>query len=199
VTGSIGTPYASTSDAIATAINLAALIFLGAQVMLARKALSEAAKAQEQEWERQRRKSSPDALFATAQYRESLKAVLPWNDSDPKEVAAFLKQADGDHEKLAPVREYLNHLEDLAVGVKQGVFDLETISLSEGGRIIDTVATYRPYMESVRREIRRPTVYGEIEDLADMLKALRPRTATISSESTQTHCLPDTVAPMNSP
>ena len=71
------------------------------------------------------------------------------------------------------MREYLPHLEDIAFGVKQGVFDLETISLIEGSRIIDVVASYAPYIESVRQEIRRPTLYDDVEDLAELLKAHR--------------------------
>jgi Domain of unknown function (DUF4760) len=168
----------SIADVITTAINLAALIFLGAQVMLARKATKEAAEGQEQEWGRQRRKSTLDALIASSRYRESLKAVLPWNDRDPREVEAFLKDMSGDHQKLAPVRSYLNHLEDLAVGVNQGVFDLETISMSEGGRIIDTVASYGPYIEGIRRELGRPTIYAEIEDLAKRLEIHRLNSET---------------------
>jgi len=163
----------STSETISAAINFAALVFLGAQVMLARRALGETAKAQQQEWERQRKKASIEASVSTARYREALKAVLPWNDRDPEEMAAFLKEVNGDHAKLYPVREYLNHLVDIAVGVKQGVFDLDTISMLEGGRIIDVVASYAPYIESVRQEAHRPRIYEDIEDLAELIKAHR--------------------------
>lgn len=175
----------STAETITAAINFAALVFLGAQVMLARRALREAAEAQQREWKRQRKKASIEASVSTAGYREALKAVLPWNDRDPKEVAAFLKEADGDHAKLSPVRGYLNHMEDIAVGIKQGVFDLETISMLEGGRIIDTVASYAPYIESVRQELRRPTIYDDIEDLAELLKAHRQGSPTVSNEDAE--------------
>jgi hypothetical protein len=163
----------STAEAIATIINIAGLVFLGAQVMLARRALSDNAKAQEREWERQRRKSTLDMLAATSQYRESLKAGLPWNDRDPKEVAAFLARANGDREKLVPVREFLNYYEDLAVGARQGVFDIETISMSEGSRIIATAENYRVYVEDIRREIGKSTLYENLECLAEILRSLR--------------------------
>lgn len=171
----------STAEMITTAINFAALVFLGAQVMLARRALKETAAAQQQEWERQRKKATIEASVSTARYREALKAVLPWNDRDPQEVAAFLKEADGDHAKLTAVRGYLNHLVDIAVGIKQGVFDLETISMLEGNRIIDIVASYTPYIESVRKELHRPTTYEDIEDLAQMIKEHR-RGSPIASD-----------------
>lgn len=173
----------SIGDVITTVINFAALVFLGAQVMLARNALKETAKGQAQEWERQRRKSTLDALVATSRYRESLKAVLPWNDRDPEVVAEFLKTANGNHQKLGPLRAYLNHLEDLAVGVKRNIFDLETIDISEGSRIIDTVACYAPYIESIRRELDRPTTYSEIEGLAEMLRRLRLQSAGFGEDN----------------
>lgn len=167
----------STAETITAAINLAALVFLGAQVMLARRALMETSKAQQQEWERQRKKASIEASISTARYREELKAVLPWNDRDPEEVAAFLKEVNGNHARLAPLRQYLNHLEDIAVGIEQEVFDLKTISRLSGGRIIDTVTNYAPYIANVRQELCRPTVYDGIEDLAEKLKAIQTSSA----------------------
>ena len=161
----------STAETITAAVNFAALVFLGAQVMLARRALKETSKGQQQEWERQRKKASIDVSISTAQYREKLKAVLPWNDRDPGGVAAFLRSANGDREKLAPVRQYLNHLEDIAVGVAQGAFDLKTISMLQGSRIVDTVANYTPYIENIRQELRRPEIYSYLEALAQLLKA----------------------------
>jgi hypothetical protein len=160
----------STAEAITAAINLAALIFLGGQVMLARQALKAAAVAQQEEWKRQRKKASLEASVSTSKYREALKADLPWNDRDPEEVATFIKKAAGNHARLAPIREYLNHLNATAVGVKQGVFDLETISMLQGKRIIDITVSYAPYIESIRKELGRPTVYEDIEDLADLIK-----------------------------
>jgi hypothetical protein len=167
----------SVSEVIATTINIAGLVFLGAQVMLARKAMDDTAKGQEQEWDRQRKKTTLDALLATQEYRASLKARLPWNDRDPSNVAAFLEEAKEDHEKLALVRRYLNSLEDIGIGVKQGVYDLEIIWLSEGERIITTVENYQPYIQGIREELKSQMVYNELSDLADMLKTFPARSA----------------------
>ncbi len=172
----------SIADAVTAGINFAALLFLGAQVMLARKALKETAKGQEREWERQRRQSSIEVSISTGQYRDSLRSVLPWNDRDPKEVMAFLDDAKDDREKLDPLRQYLNHLDDLAVGVKQGVFDIGTISMLQGSNIIDVFANYTPYIESIRRMLDRPSIYENLEDLAHMLKSLRSEPMEPSSE-----------------
>lgn len=175
----------SPTEVITTAINLSALIFLAAQVMLARKALREAAEGQEREWNRQRKKATIDATVATAQYRESIRALLPWNDRDPKAMAAFLEKAGGDYDKLAPLSGYLNSLDDIAVGVKQGVLDLETVSMLFGSRIIDVVASYAPYMESIRRGLDRPQTWSDLDDLVELLKKLRQESTEALSEQEQ--------------
>ena len=160
----------SAAETITAAINFAALVFLGAQVMLGRRALKETSNAQQQEWDRQRRKASIEVSISIARYREELKEGLPWNDRDPKSVREFLKSTKGDQVKLASVRKYLNHVEDIAVGVKQGVSDLDTIEMLQGSRIVDTVANYAPYIESIRNELRRPGIDAYLEELDAMLK-----------------------------
>lgn len=172
----------SAAETVTAVISLAALVFLGAQVMLARRALKETSKAQQAEWDRQCKKASIEVSISTARYREELKEFLPWNDRDPEEVASFLKVTNGDHEKLSPVRRYLNHMEDIAVGVKQGVFHLETISMLQGSRIIDTVANYEPYIKYVRQELRRPGIYMYLEELAERLKAYETTWSAVSEE-----------------
>jgi hypothetical protein len=170
------------AETVTAVISLAALVFLGAQVMLARRALKETSKAQQDEWDRQCKKASIDVSVSTARYREELKSFLPWNDRDSEEVAVFLKALNGDHAKLGPVRQYLNHLEDIAVGVKQGVFHIETISMLQGTRIIDTVTNYGPYIRSVREELRRPGIYMYLEELAELLKRYELRSSALPDE-----------------
>jgi hypothetical protein len=160
------------AEIITALINLAALIFVGAQVQLARRTLRESTRKQEQEWLRLRRQATIEMSASTEQYREELKAQLPWNDRDPKEVAAFLEERKGDHGRLTPVRAYLNHLEDLAVGVKAGVYDVEVISMLSGARIIATAASYAGYIQNIRLELDRPRTYECLDELVAQLKTL---------------------------
>jgi hypothetical protein len=100
-------------------------------------------------------------------------------------MAVFLRKANGDYDKLAPLSEYLNTLEDLAVGVKQGVLDLETISMLSGSRIIDVVTSYAPYMEGIRRELNRPNTWDDLDDLVEMLKVFRQKATAVPSKRIQ--------------
>lgn len=160
-------------DVTSAAINFTALIFVGAQVLFARRAIREATASQQREWNRLRRQATIDLSVTTAPYREKLKSVLPWNDRDPAIVAQFLSGLGNDPVKMTPVRQYFNHLTDVAVGIKMDVYDLETLFLLEGSRIIDTAASFKPYIDTVRRELGRPSIYEDVEELAAMLKELR--------------------------
>ena len=172
------------AEIITAVINLAALVFVGAQVLLARRTLRETTRKHEQEWLRLRRQATIEMSTSTGQYQEELKAQLPWNDRDPQEVAAFLKARQGDYAQLTPVRSYLNHLEDLAVGVKAGVYDVEVVSMLSGSRIIDTASNYAGYIADVRSQLKRPRLYECLDELVEQLKVLEeagPRTAALAA------------------
>lgn len=126
--------------------------------------------AQRDETARLRKQAAIDMMVSTSQYRERLKADLPWNDRDPVVVAAFLEEAKGDFMRLTPLREYLNHLEDLAVGTIHGVYDTEIVAILEGRRVIDAANSYRSYIEWIRETLDRPTIYSDIFELAEIMK-----------------------------
>jgi hypothetical protein len=160
----------TTADIVTAVIGFAGLVFLGIQVLLAQRAIKDTALAQRDETDRQRKQASIDMMVSTSEYRERLKSDLPWNDRDPAVVAAFLHEAQGDFIRLTPLREYLNHIEDLAVGTIHGVYDVEIVAILEGRRIIDAVNSYRPYIEWIRETLDRPTIYSDIFELAEIMK-----------------------------
>lgn len=160
----------TTADIVTAAISLAGLVFLGFQVLLAQRALTDTALAQRDENDRQRKQASIGMMVSTSEYRERLKADLPWNDRDPVNVAAFLEEAQGDFLRLTSLRGYLNHLEDLAVGTIHGVYDVEIVAILEGRRIIDAAHSYRPYIDWIRETLDRPDIYNEIFELAEIMK-----------------------------
>ncbi|AGL18621.1 DUF4760 domain-containing protein [Actinoplanes sp. N902-109] len=155
----------------AVVINFCALFFVGLQVQLARRALKESAEGQERERLRLRKQATIEMAASTERYEEAMKARLPWNDRDRKQMAEFLEEAWGDTEKMTLVRAYVNHLEDLAVGVKAGVYDLETVYMLSGGRLIAAGEGFAGYVARIRSELKSPDVYEYFEDLVAKLKA----------------------------
>lgn len=171
-----------TSEWVAAAINMAALVFVGLQVLLARRSQIQADQGQREEWARLRMQATIEVAMSTARYRESLASILPFNDRDPQIVADFLNEVDGDPEKLTAMRQYMNHLTELAVGVKKGVFDLDTLSMLAGSRIIRTVDSFAPYIAWVRSELDAQEIYKDIEQLSEMLRRHRGEPYRLASE-----------------
>ncbi|GAA3297699.1 DUF4760 domain-containing protein [Dactylosporangium vinaceum] len=165
-------------------INIGALFFVGSQVRLARRALNESAEGQEKERLRLRRQATIEMSANTERYREAMKAKLPWNDRDRRQVAEFLEEAWGDREKMALVRAYLNHLEDMAVGVKAEVYDLDTVYMLSGDRLIAAGEGFAGYIGRIRGELKSPSVYEHFEDLVNRLKLLRSDHLNRSSAAT---------------
>lgn len=165
----------TTADRIAIIVNIITLAFLGAQVWYAQRAIKDSAQAQREDTERQRKQASIEMMVSTSEYRERLKSDLPWNDRDPQVVADFLAEANGDYMRLTPLREYLNHLEDLSVGTLRGVYDEDIVGILEGRRIIDAVRSYRPYIDWVRETLKRPLIYEDILDLAQRMEVVVAR------------------------
>jgi hypothetical protein len=167
----------ATYQALAAGVQAGGVIvtlgFIGVQISQTQAVARATADAQVREWDIRRKQATIDAVVSTAGYRESLKAFLPENDRDPKAVAAWLRKAKRDPKKMFHAGEYFNHLTDLAVGVTQGVFDLDTVSMLEGGRIIDTVEAFAEYIADVRQRAGRPSIWEDVEDLARQLKEQR--------------------------
>jgi hypothetical protein len=168
--------------AVTTAVNVIALGFVGVQIRYAARQTKRAAQDQEAEHLRQRRRDTVEAVRATTQYRERLKAPLPWNDRDGIQVKKFLDEAEGDPAKLVSIRAYLDYLEMLAVGVNEGVFDLPTLSRSSGGRILAVADNYTEYIERRRKELGSATLYAELEQLAASIREYRSRGAQAETD-----------------
>ena len=155
---------------IAALINLGALVFISMQVRHVMTESRKAANSQEAERARQRRRDTIDAVMATSRQHARLKSALPWNERDPEVVRLFLDEAEKDHVKRSAVREYLDYLELMAVGVVEEVLDLETITRMSGGRIIAVADNYAPYIERRRLELSSPSLYSEIQAMASLIR-----------------------------
>jgi hypothetical protein len=169
-------------SAIAATINLGALVFVGMQVRNAASESRRAAEYQEAEGQRQRKRDTINAVIATSQQRDKLKTALPWNDRDAVEVADFLRQVEQDQDRRAAVRAFLDYLEMIAAGVNDGVFDVETVSRTFGGRIVAVASNYAPYIELRRRELNSPSLYIELESVAASIREYRQNLPSLRTD-----------------
>ena len=70
---------------------------------------------------------------------------LPWNDRDSAVVARSWMGQAGLHAGHAGTGG-LNHIEDLAVGTLDGVYNERIVAVLEGWRLIDAAVSCRPYI-----------------------------------------------------
>ena len=103
-----------------------------------------------------------DFIAATmAKLDETCDQVPP---SGNEEVAKFLLKAsvNGSPEFKA-LRNYLNYLEDLAVGVNLELFDLPILSRTIGPRMVRAWESYSPWIKEERRSLKFPKLCSDLE------------------------------------
>ena len=131
-----------------------------------------ATRGQQIDHDRQRCQATLDAWNATLEWRGSLWAQLP-NDRDLDSVRAFCPDArDTSDPRFQLVVDYLNYLENLSVGVKHGVYDIEVLNSLAGSRIVAAWRGYSGFIADRREVLSAPTLWIELEGLAAALRAL---------------------------
>lgn len=109
--------------------------------------------------ERQRRENTITIYLETLDSRRRIKGEELPDDRDEEAIAAFIaelieaeKEGREREERIASRRhaltQYLNFWEAVALGVEQGVFDLDTLNKQAGGHIASLWCNYQPWVES---------------------------------------------------
>lgn len=106
--------------------------------------IAQAREATVAEHDRRRREATIDFYLATMRRRHDLRDDLA-DDRDRKAVARLIEKIrdEGiDSDKGHAVREYLNLWESLAVGVEEGVYELEIVDALTGARMVAIAENY---------------------------------------------------------
>lgn len=126
----------------------------------------------EAENNRRRERATMDFIAATmAKLDETYDQVPP---SGSEEIARFLKKASvNGSSQFNALRNYLNYLEDLAVGVNLGLFDLEILSRTIGPRMIRAWESYSPWIERERVSLKFPGLCSDLEQCVATIRRVR--------------------------
>lgn len=108
----------------------------------------------------------------TLESRQTLKTRLP-PDRDAAAITSFVHAAETDAAKLDVIRTHLSYYEMLATGVLSSVFDEEIVNRFGGGPIIAAWVNYEPWVTARRMEFDAPTMFEELESLANKLAERR--------------------------
>ncbi len=82
---------------------------------------------------------------------------------------------DADADMQHAVRDYLNSIEWLAVGVNTDVFDKTIVQRLAARRLVDTWDGFDGYIHARRDELQQESLYEEFETLAGALRTVTSR------------------------
>ena len=156
--------------AIALGLNALGLAFLTVQVRLARQQARTAQEQLQQERVRSARQAALDFSVQTLPVRNELRSTLP-DDYDQRAIAAKIKACieRGDEEAARTIVRYLGYMENFALAVSMGVYDLEVADGLSGSRLIAIRKNYQEFITYRQQLDDKRTFCRELEWLTDKL------------------------------
>lgn len=155
---------------LAFIVSTVVLLLLVKQIKLLSQQVNDAAKQAQSENERQRKQATMDFVSATLSKLQELFNSLPASGS-PQEPVFLRKAMVRDSLEFLALRNYLNYLEDLCIGVNMEIIDQEVIRRSMGARIRNAWRLYESWIVQEREILQRP-VFDELEACARVFTAL---------------------------
>jgi hypothetical protein len=117
----------------------------------------------------ERRKTAVLAIFESRHDRELIKGlrrIAVLHDDPNANMRNFGRKAQKDHEDAQLIRYVLNHYEYVSVGIQEGIYDELIFKNSICGIVVSLYDRTKPFIEMVREEEKRRTVFQEFEWLA---------------------------------
>lgn len=155
-------------------VNGVGLIFIAAQVVLARRQLRENLSQATSEAARIRRQATVEFYMSTMQKVSEWRSVLP-ADWDKQQIEAFtnrIYRRGGESKKLV-LASYLAYFEALAVAVRAGIYDITVLDAIAGARILNISENYQRFFALRREEVGTVHAYRNLEWLAHSIGELR--------------------------
>jgi|SRR5665213_2343692 len=134
-------------------------------------------KANDRDHNRRRAQATVEFYEMTLTKRIALSEDLAY-DRDGESIHEVIQEALAGNPKLKrEISEYLNLMELLATGVDMDTFDFATIERIAGGGIIAIADHYHEWIVSRRNTSDSPTLYVEIDGLAQRIREFRANSA----------------------
>lgn len=116
-----------------------------------------------------RRKQTADVIFACRndlKLAAGMKRIIALHDASDANMRSFAKKDMIDSDESREILYVLNHFEYIAIGIDSGIYDEKMFKRASHGTIMGVYDRSRPFIEAIRVEQSRPTVYQELESLA---------------------------------
>jgi hypothetical protein len=159
-------------QATGSLLTIVGLVFVALQIRQARQEASLAHEREQQGRERSRRQATLEYARETLDRRYTNWTSLA-DDFDGTAIHEMLDECKAklDTPMLAIVMEYLGLLETLCLGIGMDIYDVETVHMLYGGRIIAVAENYSAFIAERRKATRRPLMYVGLEVQAEAFRA----------------------------
>ncbi|MCO3694906.1 DUF4760 domain-containing protein, partial [Pseudomonas aeruginosa] len=116
-----------------------------------------------------RKKQAADLLFNSRgdeELQKGLRALAKMHDDGNTNMRAFAAKSRVDEDIPKMIRYVLNHYEYVAVGVQSKIYDEGMLRSASFNTVINLYKHSKPFIEAVRDNNQRPTIYQEFQWLA---------------------------------
>lgn len=133
----------------------------------------------EEDHRRRRREATLSFMATSLEKRSEWRDKLP-DDRDREGIAAFIAdcmptQGGKNAEKTKDISGYLAHHEDIATGVQLGVFDIDTVDLLMGPRLVSTFRNWEVWIKDYRIACDEHVLYIEWECVVEAIESRREK------------------------
>ncbi len=103
--------------------------------------------------------------------KDGIKLLLKVHLDENDDVAIYANQSHKKDVEFIAIRNLLNYYENVAIGVKANIYDIEMIKKSQGTMISHIFKQSQPFINKLREAERNPSLYIEFEDFINILKS----------------------------
>lgn len=102
---------------------------------------------------------------------EGIRLLLKVHLDPQDDVAIYANTENKSKEEAIAISNLLNYYENISVGAKADIYDIEMIKKSQKTMIIGIYEQAKPFITKVRKTDNNPNLYIEFEDFIQILKS----------------------------
>lgn len=119
-------------------------------------------------------KQSADLLMSSKSDKDlvdGLRCLSEIYNATDKNIKSFAESGQTDSAEGMSIRYVLNHWEHVSIGIQYKIYDEAMLHKASCNTVINLYKRARPFIERLRERVQRPTLYQEVEWLANRWEA----------------------------
>lgn len=122
-----------------------------------------------------KKKQSADLLASIRNDKElidGLRKLAELHNRADSNIRQYAQDSNSSTEEAVSIRYVLNHWEYVAVGVQGGIYDETMLRKASHNTVVSLYNHARPFIECLRECKQRPSLYQEMQDMAERWDSL---------------------------